>query len=134
MFFLPCISYLASFFIVFSLSYIRRDCIALYSLIHSIKKTILFFYHFTWYQSHGRFGLGFYPVFNSDNPSSEGGFFDEFSSPLSDGPFFSDNPLFSDNSLSASPLSCKPSFWQARPSFSVGPSFYVKLSLLQWTF
>ena len=45
-FFLPCISYFASFFIVFSSLYIHRDCITLYSLTHSIKKNIFFLLSF----------------------------------------------------------------------------------------
>ena len=38
--------------------------------IHSIKKNILFFSHFTWYQSHGKLELGFCHGSNSNNPSS----------------------------------------------------------------
>ena len=34
------------------------------------KKNIIFLYFFTWYQSHGRFGLEFCHVFNFDNTSS----------------------------------------------------------------
>ena len=42
----------------------------MYSLIHSInKKSIIFLYFFTWYQSHGRLGLGFFHGSKFGNPS-----------------------------------------------------------------
>ena len=44
--------------------------VSLYYVTHSIKKNIIFFSHFTWYQSHERFGIGFCRVFNYYNPSS----------------------------------------------------------------
>ena len=69
------VQYPPSFYTLFCFIFVPFFCIyigvsILCSLLnHSIKKSFLYFSHFTWYQSYGRLRLGFYHGSKSDNPS-----------------------------------------------------------------
>ena len=60
--------YPPSFYTLFCFLLVPLFCIyigvsILCNIVISIKKSIIFFSHFSWYQSHGRFELGLFRVF-----------------------------------------------------------------------